>query len=71
MNLLRRVYHYVAAQRLVPFQLPASERELRRWEALGEAYCCLRDIEYAKSLTEARIWAEDAAGRCVQSGHLP
>jgi hypothetical protein len=71
MNLFHRIYNYVVAQRLVPFHLPATERELRSWEALGEAYCCLRDIKYAKSLTEAQIWAEDAAGRCVQSGHLP
>lgn len=43
-NLLRRAWCYYRAQRLVPAWLPATERELRRWNALGEAYVALLEI---------------------------
>lgn len=44
MTILRRFYRYLQAQRLVPAWLPATERELRRWDALGEAYTALLEI---------------------------
>lgn len=43
-NLLHRAWCYYRAQRLVPAWLPATERELRRWDALGEAYVALLEI---------------------------
>jgi hypothetical protein len=69
--ILRRIYHYIAAQRLVPFHLPASERELRRWNALGEAYTALLEIKHADSLQAAREFAGDSADRVRESCRLP
>ena len=43
-NPFRRAWRYLQAQRLVPAWLPETERELRRWDALGEAYCALLEI---------------------------
>jgi hypothetical protein len=68
---LRRIYNYVVAQRLVPFPLPASERELRRWDALGEAYTALLEIKYAKSLQSAREFAAGSADRVRESCRQP
>lgn len=44
LTILRRFRRYLQAQRLVPAWLPATERELRRWDALGEAYTALLEI---------------------------
>ena len=41
---LRRAWRYLRARRLVPAWLPETERELRRWDALGEAYGALLEI---------------------------
>ena len=68
---LRRIYNYVVAQRLVPFPLPASERELRRWDALGEAYTALLEIKYADSLQSARELAASSADRVRESCRQP
>jgi hypothetical protein len=65
--ILRRIYNYVVAQRLVPFPLPASERELRRWDALGEAYTALLEIKHADNLQVARELAEDSSNRVRES----
>jgi len=70
-NLFRRIYNYIAAQRLVPFPLPASERELRRWDALGEAYTALLEIKHADSLQAAREFAGDFADRVRESCRQP
>lgn len=67
MIILRRIYNYVVAQRLVPFPLPASERELRRWDALGEAYTALLEIKHADNLQVARELAEDSSNRVRES----
>lgn len=67
MIVLRRIYNYVVAQRLVPFPLPASDRELRRWDALGEAYVALLEIKHADSLQSARELAEDSSNRVRES----
>ena len=66
-NILRRIYNYIAAQRLVPFHLPASERELRRWDALGEAYTALLEIKHADNLQAAREFAKDSSDRVRES----
>lgn len=71
MNPLRRIYNYVVAQRLVPFHLPASERELRRWDALGEAYTALLEIKHADNLQAARRFAGEASDRVRKSCRLP
>jgi len=68
---LRRIYNYVVAQRLVPFPLPASERELRRWDALGEAYTALLEIKYADSLQSDRELAASSADRVRESCRQP
>ena len=70
-NILCRIYNYIAAQRLVPFHLPASERELRRWDALGEAYGTLLEIKYADNLQAARELARSASDRVRESCRLP
>lgn len=71
LHLLRRLRLYALAQRLVPFPLPASERELRRWDALGEAYTALLEIKHADSLQAAREFAGDSANRVRESCRLP
>lgn len=71
MIILRRIYNYIAAQRLIPFHLPASERELRRWDALGEAYTALLEIKYADNLQAARELARSASNRVRESCRLP
>ena len=68
---LRRICNYVVAQRLVPFPLPVSERELRRWDALGEAYVALLEIKYADSLQSAREFAAGSADRVRESCRQP
>ena len=70
-RLLRQLRLYALAQRLVPFPLPASERELRRWDALGEAYGALLEIKYADSLEAARKNAGDSADRVREYCRLP
>jgi hypothetical protein len=71
MNLFHRIYNYVVAQRLVPFHLPATERELRRWDALGEAYTALLEIKHAKNLQAAREFAAGSADRVRESCRQP
>ena len=71
MNFLRRIYNYVVAQRLVPFHLPATERELRRWDALCEAYTALLEIKHANSLQAAREFAAGSADRVRESCRQP
>lgn len=71
MIFFRRIYNYVIAQRLVPFHLPASERELRRWDALGEAYTALLKIKYADNLQAAREFAGGASDRVRESCRQP
>jgi hypothetical protein len=66
-RLLRQLRLYALAQRLVPFPLPASERELRRWDALGEAYTALLEIKYADNLQSARELAASSADRVRES----
>jgi hypothetical protein len=71
LHLLRQLRLYALAQRLVPFPLPASERELRRWDALGEAYTALLEIKHADNLQAAREFAGTAADRVRESCRLP
>jgi|LakMenE01Jun11ns_1017448.scaffolds.fasta_scaffold7531350_1 hypothetical protein len=70
-HLLRQLRLYAIAQRLVPFPLPATERELRRWDALGEAYGALLEIKYADNLQAARELAGDSADRVREYCRLP
>ncbi len=70
-HLLRQLRLYALAQRLVPFPLPATERELRRWDALGEAYTALLEIKHADNLQAAREFAGAAADRVRESCRLP
>ena len=70
-HLLRQLRLYALAQRLVPFPLPESERELRRWDALGEAYTALLEIKHADNLQAAREFAGDSANRVRESCRLP
>jgi hypothetical protein len=69
--LLRRIYNYIAAQRLVPFHLPTSERDFRRWDALGEAYVALLEIKHADNLQASREIARCASDRVRESCRLP
>jgi hypothetical protein len=71
LHLLRQLRLYAIAQRLVPFPLPATERELRRWDALGEAYGALLEIKYADNLQAARELAGDSADRVREYCRLP
>jgi hypothetical protein len=71
LHLLRQLRLYAIAQRLVPFPLPASDRELRRWDALGEAYGALLEIKHADNLQSAREFAGGALDRVRESCRLP
>jgi hypothetical protein len=66
-RLFRQLRLYALAQQLVPFHLPASDRELRRWDALGEAYVALLEIKHADNLQVARELAEDSSNRVRES----
>ena len=66
-RLFRQLRLYALAQQLVPFPLPASDRELRRWNALGEAYTALLEIKHADNLQSARELAEDSSNRVRES----
>ncbi len=70
-HLLRQLRLYALAQRIVPFPLPESERELRRRDALGEAYGALFEIKHADNLQAARKFAGAAADRVRESCRLP
>jgi hypothetical protein len=70
-RLFRQLRLYALAQHLVPFHLPASDRELRRWDALGEAYTALLEIKYADSLQSAREFAAGSADRVRESCRQP
>lgn len=67
---LRRAWRYLRARRLVPAWLPETERELRRWDALGEAYCALLEISSdANPITreEMKRIAKESADRVRES----
>jgi hypothetical protein len=70
-RLFRQLRLYALAQQLVPFHLPASDRELRRWDALGEAYTALLEIKYADNLQAARELAASSADRVPESCRQP
>jgi hypothetical protein len=66
MNILHHLRLFFAAQRLVPSRLSAAERDLRRWDALGDAYTALLEISSpaaVTSLEDARRIARESAGR--------
>lgn len=67
---LRRAWRYLRARRLVPAWLPETERELRRWDALGEAYVALLEISSdANPITreEMKRIAKESADRVRES----
>lgn len=69
-RIFHRLYRYLQAQRLVPAWLPETERELRRWDALGEAYGALLEIGSDADLIsrqEMKAIAKTAATRVKES----